>query len=299
MAETTGAARRGTALVTGASSGIGEATVRALLADGWTVYAGARRVERMRSLELIGGRVLALDVAEEASVRAAVARIGEEAGGVDALVNAAGYAEFGSIEEVPEERARRQLEVNLLGPGRLIRHVLPGMRAKGRGRIVNVTSIDGRIAFPLAGWYDASKFGLEGLSDSLRREVARFGIDVIVVRPGSVRSGWEGITLDHLRETSGRGPYAELAAQAERLNATSRGADGIGVGPHVIAEVISRALLAKRPRTRYAAPFHAREFLFLEWLLPDRWLDALFRLQLRWPVMAKRAPWNRPASGGS
>ncbi|MBZ0268387.1 SDR family NAD(P)-dependent oxidoreductase [bacterium] len=293
VTEPTGSARRRTVLVTGASAGIGEATARRLLADGWTVYAGARRVERMRSLEVLGGHVLSLDVTDEDSARAAVERITAETGGVDALVNNAGYGEYGAVEEVAAEQARYQLEVNLLGAGRMIRLVLPGMRERRRGRIVNVTSMNGRIGFPIGGWYSASKFGLEGLSDSLRREVAPFGIDVVVVRPGSIRTEWAGITFEHCAETSAGGPYGPMAADVSRLTLTALEENGIAVGPHVVADTIARALGARRPRTRYAVPFHAKEFLFLEWLLPDRALDALFRLQMRWPAMARRAPWAR------
>lgn len=285
-----------TVLITGASSGIGEATARRLLEDGWTVYAAARRIERMRELEERGARLVALDLTEAASVDRAVARIEEETGGLDALVNNAGYGEYGSVEEVPLDRGRRQLDVLVVGPVRLIQLVLPGMRAKGRGRIVNVTSFGSRISFPLGAWYHLAKAAVEALSDSLRLEVERFGVRVVVVQPGAVRSEWARVTYDRLEEASGRGAYAELASAVKRLGTTANDVSGIAVEPDVIARTIVMALTVRRPRPRYAVPFHSRAFLFLRWLLGSAAFDSLVRLQLRWPFLARR-PFARAASG--
>jgi len=282
-----------TILVTGASSGIGEATVRRLVAEGATVYAAARRVEAMRPLETVGARVLGLDVTKDDSVRAAVDEIEAVTGGVDVLINNAGYGEYGALEEVPLDRARYQMEVNVLGPARLIQRVLPGMRARRRGRIVNVSSFGGRLAFPLGAWYHASKFALEALSDSLRAEVAPFGIDVVVIQPGAIRTDWARIRYEWLAEASGDGPYAEMAAATERQGMMAHDANGIAVGPEVIADVIARAVRARRPRTRYAAPFHARAFLLLRWVLGDRALDFIMRKQLQSPSLALRPGFRR------
>jgi len=277
-----------TALVTGASSGIGEATVRRLLRDGWIVYAAARRVDRMRPLEEHGARVLHLDLNDPASIDAAVARIAAEAGGVDVLVNNAGYGEYGSVEEVPIEEARRQMDVLVFGPARLVQLVVPGMRAKRAGRIVNVSSIGGRISFPLGAWYHMGKFAVEALSDALRRELAPFGIRVVVVQPGAIRTEWAEVTYGRLDAASASGPYAGMAAASRRLGMEAIGAGGIAVRPEIVAETIARAVHAPRPRPRYAVPFHARFFLFLARVLGDRGIDALMRLQLRWPVLARR-----------
>ena len=166
-----------TAFVTGASAGIGEATARALLAAGYRVFAGARRLDRMAELAAAGATLLKLDLTDDASIVAAVNAIKSEAGRIDVLVNNAGYGSYGALEDVPLSEGRRQFEVNVFGLARLCQLVLPMMRAQKSGKIVNITSIGGKIWEPLGGWYHATKFAVEGLSDCLRVEVARFGID--------------------------------------------------------------------------------------------------------------------------
>ena len=210
-----------TALVTGASSGIGKETARALLAAGYRVYAGARRVGAMRPLADSGARVLALDVADEVSATSAVEAILREAGRIDVLVNCAGYGLYGSVEEAPLQEARRQMEVNLFGPARLIRKVLPIMRAQRSGRIVNVSSSGGRFGGPFGGWYHASKFAMEGLSDSLRMELRAFGIDVVLIEPGAIRTEGNGISRANLTTYSGRGPYRREAGATARMMASA------------------------------------------------------------------------------
>ena len=159
-----------TVLITGASSGIGEETVKALLAVGHTVYAGARRVERMKGLAEAGAHLLSLDVTDDTSMTAAVQTVLREAGRIDVLINNAGYGSYGALEDVPPEEARRQFDVNLFGLARLTQLVLPAMRAQHSGRIVNVSSIAGKFGEAFGGWYHATKFAVEGLSDSLRME---------------------------------------------------------------------------------------------------------------------------------
>lgn len=186
------------ALVTGASSGIGEATVRQLLGDGYIVYAAARRIERMVSLAEAGARIVTLDVTDDVTINATIRRIESEAGRLDVLVNNAGYGSYGALEDVPLDEARRQFEVNLFGAARLIQLCLPMMRAQRSGRIVNITSIGGKMWEPFGSWYHATKFALEGLSDCLRMELKPFGIDVIVVEPGAIRTEWGGIAHESL-----------------------------------------------------------------------------------------------------
>ena len=262
-----------TALVTGASVGIGAAIARQLLADGFTVYAGARRMELMAALRAAGAHVLALDVTDEASMAAAAAACGP----VDVLVNNAGYGSFGALEDVPLSEARRQFEVNVFGLARLTQLVLPGMRARGAGKIVNITSVAGKMHQPFGGWYHATKFAVEGMSDCLRMEVAPFGIDVIVIEPGAIATDWPEVARAHLLKASGAGPYAEGAARhalmlggAEKAKAAS--------APEVVALTVSRALKAKRPRTRYAAGGGAKGILLARWLLPDRVFDWVMRI---------------------
>ncbi len=263
------------ALVTGASSGIGAATARRLAKAGFVVYGAARRLDRLTALEAEGVRPLALDVTDDPSMVAAVERILAEQGRIDVLVNNAGYGSYGAVEDVPQEEARRQVEVNLFGLARLIQLVLPAMRAQGSGRIVNVTSIGGKIASAFGGWYHASKHAVEGLSDSLRQEVAGFGIDVVVIEPGGIRTEWGGIAAETGLVASADGPYGDRVRRAAGMlgnpNAISHGSD-----PDVVAKVIERAVTAKRPRTRYAMGMGAKPVLFARRILPDRAMDAIF-----------------------
>src|SRR5580693_8454140 len=210
-----------TAFVTGASAGIGEATARALLAAGYRVFAGARRLDRMAGLAAAGATLLKLDLTDDASIVAAVNTIKNEAGRIDVLVNNAGYGSYGALEDVPVDEGRRQFEVNAFGLARLCQLVLPTMRAQKSGKIVNVTSIGGKIWEPLGAWYHATKFAVEGLSDCLRVEVGRFGIDVIVIEPGAIRTEWAGIARDGLLQMSGSGAYAELAKRHAQMLATA------------------------------------------------------------------------------
>ena len=190
------------ALVTGASAGIGEATARALLAEGYRVFAGARRIERMAALADAGATLLKLDLTDDASIVGAVEAIKADAGCLDVLVNNAGYGSYGALEDVPLAEARRQFDVNVFGLARLSQLALPLMRAQKSGKIVNVSSIGGKVWEPMGSWYHATKFAVEGLSDSLRVEVERFGIDVIVIEPGAIKTEWAGIAAQGLRRAS-------------------------------------------------------------------------------------------------
>lgn len=260
------------ALVTGASSGIGEATAVALHEAGYTVYAAARRVARMEGLAARGVKVMAMDVTEDESMVAGVEQVIAETGRIDVLVNNAGYGSYGAFEDVPLTEGRYQFEVNVFGLARLVQLVVPHMRKAGSGRIVNVSSVGGRIYEPLGGWYHSTKFAVEGLSDSLRLELKPFGIDVVVIQPGGIKTEWGGIALENLEKTSGDGAYRDQAkALAGLFSQTDRGSE-----PKVIADVIVKAAQAKRPKTRYAAGFGARPILFARRVLSDRAFDAVF-----------------------
>jgi len=260
-----------TVLVTGASSGIGEAAVRRLIADGCTVYAAARRVERMAPLEAAGARLVKLDLTDDASIDAAIETMRGETGRLDVLVNNAGYGSYGALEDVPIEEGRRQFEVNLFGLARLIQLALPMMRAQGSGRIVNVSSMGGVIWEPFGAWYHATKFALEGFSDSLRVELAPFGIQVVVIQPGVIRTEWSGIARDGLLRHSGEGAYAQPARRHARM--LKGASSSFASPPEVVAETIARAVRARRPRTRYATGRMANTLMALRRLIPDRTFD--------------------------
>ncbi|MGY4772757.1 oxidoreductase [Kribbella sp. CWNU-51] len=264
------------ALVTGASSGIGEATARKLHALGYTVYGAARRLERMKSLGDAGIRLLELDVTDEDSLRAGVDRILAETGQIDVLVNNAGYGSYGALEEVPLSEARYQFEVNVFGAARLIQLVLPGMRARRSGTIVNISSMGGRIYTPLGGWYHGTKFALEALSDCLRLETRSFGIQVVLIEPGSIRTEWGSIAADKLRTTSASGPYA-AQAEAMAISMSSESSDRRSSPPELVADTIAKAVTTRHPRTRYAVGFAAKPLITLRRLLPARAFDTIIR----------------------
>jgi NAD(P)-dependent dehydrogenase (short-subunit alcohol dehydrogenase family) len=266
--------------VTGASTGIGFETARTLNSHGFTVYVAARRVERMEPLKALGIHVLALDVTDEESMRAAVARVLEERGRIDVLVNNAGYGSFGALEEVDPAEGRRQFDVNVFGLARMTQLVLPAMRRAGRGRIINVSSIGGKFYEPLGAWYHATKFAVEGLSDALRLELKPHGIRVCIIEPASTVSEWGAIAAEGLLATSGTGPYASQArVMAAAVASTERAATS--TPPEVIAGAILHAASSARPRTRYPVGRGARAILTLRRILPDRLFDPVVMLVLR------------------
>jgi NAD(P)-dependent dehydrogenase (short-subunit alcohol dehydrogenase family) len=264
------------ALVTGGSSGIGEATAVKLHELGYSTYAAARRVQRMEHLTKAGIRPLAMDVTDDESLQSAVKNILAEQGRIDVLVNAAGYGSYGALEDVPLSEARDQFEVNVLGAARLTQLVLPHMRDQRSGTIVNITSMGGKIYTPLGGWYHATKFALEALSDCLRLEVKPFGINVVVIEPGGIQTEWPAIAAGKLTKASGGGPYAKQAG-AVAASLTSDATARRSSPPALIAGTVAKAVTARRPRTRYAAGYGARPMIFLHAVLPDRAFDAFIR----------------------
>ena len=265
------------ALVTGASSGIGEATALKLQACGYTVYAAARRVERMRALMNAGIHVIAMDVTDDTSMQIAVREIIANAGRIDVLVNNAGYGSYGAVEDVTPEEARAQFDVNVFGAVRLTQLVLPHMRSQRSGTVVNITSMGGKIYTPLGAWYHGTKFALEAISDCLRLEVQPFGINVVVIEPGGIKTEWADIAASKLTEVSGKGPYASQAsAMAESMvGEASRKRQS---PPELIAETIAKAVTARRPKTRYAIGFGAKPMIFIRRLLSDRAFDGFMRM---------------------
>jgi NAD(P)-dependent dehydrogenase (short-subunit alcohol dehydrogenase family) len=276
---------RGTVVVTGASTGIGEATARLLSGRGFDVVAGVRSEEAAARMGEAGLTPLRFDVTDSESVRAAAASVEERVGarGLDGLVNNAGVAVSGPLELIPLEEWRRQLEVNLIGQVAVTQALLPAL-LRGRGRVVMVSSIGGRIALPLFGPYAASKFGLEAVSDSLRREVSELGVRVVVVEPGAIATPiWgKGIETGDAIEAAGdpaaRARYARLVAKIRGL-AEANARDGLP--PLAVAKVIGEAMTADRPRTRYVVGRETKVRATLARLLPDRALDALLARALR------------------
>jgi NAD(P)-dependent dehydrogenase (short-subunit alcohol dehydrogenase family) len=264
------------ALVTGASAGIGESIAVHLVEAGWTVYAVARRVDRMAGLASRGVTTFAMDVTDDGSMVAGVRRVIDEQGRIDALVNNAGYGSYGPVETVPLEEARRQFEVNVFGLARLTQLVIPQLRRQRSGTIVNISSIGGRIYEPLGAWYHATKFAVEGFSDSLRLELAPFGIDVVLIQPGPIVSEWDGIARESMLAWS-RGTDYEKAAM-RMAAAYERTYDPRRISsPDAVAEKVLVALEAANPAARYPAGRGARTILAARRLLPDRLMDVVLK----------------------
>ncbi|WP_160133144.1 SDR family oxidoreductase [Halococcus salsus] len=239
-----------TVLITGCSSGIGRATAEAFLEAEWTVYATARDESDVADLEMAGCATAPLDVTDPDAIEAVVERVIDETGRIDCLVNNAGYGQFGTVEDVPTERVHDQFETNLYGPHRLIRAVLPHMRDRGVGRIVNVSSTAGRFATPGNGVYAGSKFALEAISDALRAEVSDYGIHVSVVAPGPVATDFDDRAADELDGLERTGAYESFYAMFEDARTVLNG--GVGtVQPDQVADAILDAAVSPDPPARY------------------------------------------------
>lgn len=268
-------------LITGTSSGIGRASALRLAArPDLTVYASARNLEAIADLAAAGCRPLALDVRDEAARQAAVKSVEAEHGQVDVLVNNAGYGEFGPVEQVDLDRVRAQFETNVVGLARLVQLVLPGMRRAGRGRIVNLSSMGGRLVFPIGGYYHASKWAVEAISDALRQEVRPFGVEVSVVEPGLIRTSFEATAAATLATGPG-GPYQELIDTVQQATARTYRNPLLTAPPEAVARVVERAVTARRPATRYVVTGPAKLLVHTRRLLGARVFDAVNRRQFR------------------
>ena len=273
-------------LVTGCSSGIGEATAERLVEGGWTVYATARKPESIEELAQKGCRTLALDVTDEESMKSAVAEVEEAEGAVGALVNNAGYSLSGALEGVRMEDVRKQFETNVFGLLRMCQLVLPGMRRQQRGRIVNVSSMGGKLVFPGGGVYHATKHAVEALSDALRFEVRGFGVDVVIIEPGLITTGFADAAVATIQEgADADGTYEEFnrAVATSTADAYEGPLAKLGGGPETVARAIDKALTSRRPRTRYKVTPSARLALAQRRLLPDRAWDRVVGTQFPRP----------------
>ena len=268
-------------LISGCSSGIGAATAETLVRAGHTVYATARRTETLADLEALGCHALALDVTSEDSMIAAVKAVEADQGKVGTLINNAGYGEYGPIEEADLDRVRTMFETNVFGLARLTQLVLPAMRRSRSGRIVNIGSMGGRITFPVGGFYHASKYAVEAISDALRVEVKPFGIDVILVEPGLIRTNFERRVNESLEMATP--PHGEDTAYADLLAASDKNSTGgyandyVTTSPEAVAAVILRAVESPRPRSRYVVTSAAKALINLRRFGGDRVWDATIR----------------------
>lgn len=267
-------------LITGASSGIGRQTAILMAKTGHIVYGAARRLDKLQELVPFGVIPLAMDVTKEYSCEMGLKRILQEQGTLDILINNAGYGSYGAVEDVPLTEAQRQLEVNVFGAIRLTKLVLPIFRKQHGGRIIMVSSVAGRVTGPLGGWYHASKYALEALSDALRMETTPLNIKVSIVEPGLVKTQWGHIAADHLQATSQLGPYSRLAiSMSEGINKLY--ASKWVSSPEDVAKTVFLAANATQPQARYLTGRGAYLLLILHALLPTGIFDALARWAMK------------------
>jgi short-subunit dehydrogenase len=267
-----------TVLVTGASAGIGKATAIYLAQNGYNVYGAARRTDKMEDLKAYGIKPVSLDVTKDESVVACVNQILKEAGSIDVLVNNAGFGSYGAIEDVSMEEARYQFEVNVFGAMRVTQLVLPKMREHKFGKIINISSVGGKVSMAFGGWYHASKFAMEALSDAMRNEVKQFGIDVIVIEPGGIKSEWGGIAMDSAMRVSGKTVYKDLVAKSEKA---FKNIEEKVPEPIVIAKLIKESIEAKNPKTRYVGGYMAKPILFMRKIFSDKMMDRIIMSQMK------------------
>lgn len=266
-------------LITGASSGMGKETALKLIKEGHIVYGAARRVEKMQSLVDAGGHALKMDVTNDEQMEAGVNQIIKEQGRIDVLVNNAGFAIYGSVEETFIADARRQFDVNIFGLARLTQLVIPYMREQQSGKIINISSMGGKIYTPLGAWYHATKHALEGWSDCLRVELKAFNIDVVIIEPGAIATEFGDVMLDPMLERSANGPYGLMAQAMAKAIKESYEKVGASSPPSVIANAISNAIQSSRPKTRYVAGKLAKPLMFIRKYFGDRVFD--------WAVMSQ------------
>lgn len=270
-----------TVLVTGASSGIGKSIAKQLVKENYKVFVAARRIELMQDLVELGATAIKMDITSEQDIKAAMEQIKTSAEGIDILINNAGYAIYGAVEDTSIEDARRQFEVNIFGLAAVTQAVLPYMRSKKAGTIVNMSSMGGKIYTPLGAWYHATKHALEGWSDCLRLELQPFGIDVIIIEPGGILTEFADVLTEPMMNRSGNSVYSEMA-KSVRNSTSEMYKEGSNLPkPQIIANLVSKALKSNKPKTRYSAGYMAKPLLFMRWLLSDKMFDSIMRSQLK------------------
>ena len=263
------------ALVTGASSGLGKQFAKALIKEGMVVYTAARRIEHMVDLQDLGAIPLKMDITDDAQIKALVSRIEKDHGGVDVLINNAGFGMYGAMEDTSIDDARYQFEVNVFGLARLTQLLIPSMRSKKKGTIINISSMGGKVYFPLGSWYHATKHALEGWSDCLRIELAQFGIKVVIIEPGAIKTEFSALMSGPMLERSGKSAYGKLANKlAETIESSAKNTSA-STDPQVITRLILKAVRAKNPKTRYVAGLYAKPMMFIRKWFGDRAYDKM------------------------
>lgn len=266
------------ALITGASSGIGLETALSLLKKGFTVYGAARRLSLMKKIEENGGTILYLDLTDDNSIETCVKTIIQKEKQIDILINNSGYGLGGSIENVPIEQAKKQFEVNVFALIRLTQLVIPYMKKSPSSRIINISSMAGRFSSPFLGWYHASKYAVEALTDSLRLELSSIKIKAVLIEPGLIKTPWGTIASESIRENTKNTIYENAALNVSNFYEKNYSLqNGSASNPTVISNAIIKAVCAKNPKTRYSIGKYSKLFIFTKKILPDQLFDFLVK----------------------
>jgi short-subunit dehydrogenase len=265
-------------VVTGASSGLGKDFALHLIRKGHKVYGMARRVEKMNDIVEAEGKAVALDITDEVQIQNAVDEVIKAEGKIDVLINNAGYAVYGTVEEVPIDMARRQFEVNIFGLASLTQKVIPFMREAKSGTIINISSMGGKMYTPMGAWYHATKHALEGWSDCLRLELSDFGVDVVIIEPGGIATEFGNVFQENLQGDSENGPYADALKKMMGSLEEMEGKNQLSP-PSVITNLIDKAVHSSRPKTRYVAGAYAKPLMFMRKHLSDRMFDRILKSQ--------------------
>jgi len=267
-------------LITGASSGIGKETALKLIQEGHIVYGAARRVDQMQDLVKTGGFALKLDVTIEDEIVSGVNQVLNEQGRIDVLINNAGYGLYGAVEDISIEDAKRQFEVNIFGLARITKEVLPSMRQHKSARIINISSMGGKMYTPLGAWYHATKHALEGWSDCLRLELKQFNIDVVLIEPGITATDFGIMLHEPMLKSSGNGPYARIAKSVAKATKDSYEKKNAASPATVISNAISKAIKSHKPKTRYRVGKFAKPLVWIRLFLGDRIFDKALMSQV-------------------
>lgn len=267
-------------LITGASSGLGKDFALQLLKEGHIVYGAARRIDKMNDIESAGGKAIEMDVTNEEQIKAAVKTIINEQGKIDVLINNAGYAVYGAVETVSTEDAKRQFDVNIFGLANITKEVLPHMRKQNSGKIINISSMGGKMYTPMGAWYHATKHALEGWSDCLRLELQPFNIDVVIIEPGGIKTEFGDVLYDPMVSRSKGTPYESMANILAKTTKEMYDKGKVSP-PSVITNLIIKAINSKKPKTRYVAGKFAKPMMFIRKYFGDRVFDKIIMSQVK------------------
>ena len=267
-------------LITGASSGIGKDTAISLIKHGHVVYGAARRLEMMQDIVQAGGHAIKMDILKERNIDDVVNQIMKEQSGVDVLINNAGYGLWGAVETISIDDAKRQFDVNIFGLAYLTKKIIPIMRKQKSGKIINMSSMGGKVYTPFGAWYHATKYALEGWSDCLRIELKSFGIDVILIEPGVIKTEFQDVMMDSTVERSIGTPYEKKLKALEKATQEMY-ARGIGSPPSTITKLIIKAINSHNPKRRYVGGLFAKPMLFIKKWFGDKMYEKAIMSQIK------------------